>query len=305
MPGVARARARRDRGLSAPKELLRAVAIALGSEPQQVRALSGGSINGAWRVDFASGERAFLKSRRDAPAAEFAAEAAGLSWLAEADALRLPRVLGLGADRGWLALEWISANGLPDPERLGRGLAHLHRAGAPKHGSLPPRAPDRLLRLGEVALPNHRAAAWPEFYAESRLRPLVRIARERGSISSADARAIEAVCERIEMLCGPPEPPARLHGDLWLGNVLADADGNPWLIDPAAYGGHREIDLAMLRLFGSPGERAFAAYAETYPLADGYRERIELWQLLPLLVHAALFGASYGAAAGAAARRYL
>jgi fructosamine-3-kinase len=113
------------------------------------------------------------------------------------------------------------------------------------------------------------------------------------------------VCERIADLAGPPEPPARLHGDLWGGNVLAGADGRARLIDPAAYGGHREVDLAMLRLFGAPSERVFAAYAEAAPLADGHDERVALWQLFPLLVHAALFGGSYGASVERAAVRYV
>jgi fructosamine-3-kinase len=108
-------------------------------------------------------------------------------------------------------------------------------------------------------------------------------------------------------LAGPAEPPARLHGDLWGGNVMADAEGRPWLIDPSAYGGHREVDLAMLRLFGVRAgldQRVFSAYEEVAPLAEGWRERVELYQLLALLVHAVLFGGSYGAAAERAARRY-
>ena len=112
------------------------------------------------------------------------------------------------------------------------------------------------------------------------------------------------MCDRIDQLAGPPEPPARLHGDLWGGNVLAGADGRAWLIDPASYGGHREVDLAMLRLFGSPGERVFAAYGEAAPLADGHEQRVALWQLVPLLAHAVLFGGGYGASVERAAGRY-
>ena len=108
---------------------------------------------------------------------------------------------------------------------------------------------------------------------------------------------------RLPELSGPPEPPARLHGDLWSGNVFAGADGRPWLIDPAAYGGHREVDLAMLRLFGGPSPRTVAAYEEVRPLADGHERRVPLWQLFPLLVHAVLFGGGYGASAVQAARR--
>jgi fructosamine-3-kinase len=145
---------------------------------------------------------------------------------------------------------------------------------------------------------------WPGFYAERRLRPLAAQARDRGALSADAARLIERVCERMPELAGPPEPPARLHGDLWSGNVHWGADGRPWLIDPAAYGGHREVDLAMLHLFGAPGAAFLPAYEEVAPLADGHAERVELYQLLPLLVHAVLFGGGYGASAERAARRY-
>jgi fructosamine-3-kinase len=116
--------------------------------------------------------------------------------------------------------------------------------------------------------------------------------------------SVEAVCERLPELAGLAEPPARVHGDLWTGNVMVDASGRPWLIDPSAYGGHREVDLAMLRLFGVPSEWVFDAYEEVAPLAEGWRERVALYQLLPLLVHALLFGGSYAAAVERAARSY-
>ncbi len=111
------------------------------------------------------------------------------------------------------------------------------------------------------------------------------------------------MCDRIADLAGPAEPPARLHGDLWAGNVLWSG-GRPYLIDPIAYGGHREVDLAMLRLFGSPGPRFLAAYEEVAPLADGHEDRVGLYQLFPLLVHTVLFGGGYGGSAERAARQY-
>jgi fructosamine-3-kinase len=113
------------------------------------------------------------------------------------------------------------------------------------------------------------------------------------------------VCERIDELAGPPEPPARLHGDLWSGNVLWSGDG-AWLVDPAAHGGHRETDLAMLALFGCPHlSIVLAAYDEAYPLADGWRRRVALHQLFPLLVHTVLFGGGYAEQTIAAARAAL
>ena len=249
----------------------------------------------------------FRKSRPDARRADFEMEAAGLRWIAEADGIRVPEVLGVGGDPGWLSLERIETGRLSDEgaEELGRGLAEMHGLGARSHGSLPPGAPDGILRIGLAEVELDESESWPRLYAEQMLEPLARRANDRGNLSAGDLEAVEAVCERIEELAGPVEPPSRLHGDLWSGNVLAGTDGRAWLIDPAAYGGHREIDLAMLRLFGSPSERIFAAYEEAAPLADGHEERVELWQLQPLLVHALLFGGSYGSSAGQAARRYL
>lgn len=212
-----------------------------------------------------------------------------------------------------LALRWIEPGRLDsDGEaELGRGLAALHAAGAESFGAGPPDAPRPAdagvapLRIGPLRLPNEPLAGWPAFYAERRLRPLIGPAVDRGALSTAGARAVERVCERLDDLAGSPEPPARLHGDLWAGNVLAAADGRPWLIDPAAYGGHREVDLAMLRLFGAPGPRVIDAYQELHPLASGHEQRVALWQIFPLLVHAVLFGGSYGQSAERAARRYV
>ena len=158
--------------------------------------------------------------------------------------------------------------------------------------------------LGPLTLPNEPLPAWPEFYARRRLEPLARIAADRGALPGGTAERLERLIGRLDDLAGPPEPPARLHGDLWGGNVMTGRDGRPWLIDPAAYGGHREVDLAMLRLFGAPGRDVFAAYEEAAPLSAGHADRFTLWQVMPLLAHAALFGGGWGASADAAIRRY-
>jgi fructosamine-3-kinase len=247
----------------------------------------------------------FVKARPGASRADFEAEAAGLEWLRDAGA-PVPRILEIGDDPPSLTLERIEHGTLSTDgaERLGRALAELHLAGAPAHGALPPGSPDETLRIGLARLAPAERDDWNELYAHDLILPLVGQARDRGRLTDADAAAVTTVCERLAELAGPAEPPARLHGDLWGGNVLADPRGTGWLIDPAAYGGHREIDLAMLRLFGVPSSRIFAAYDEAHPLAEGHAQRVDLWQLLPLLVHAVLFGGGYGSSAGTAARRY-
>ena len=267
-----------------------------------LRGVGGGDINEAFHVVLEDGSEAFVKTRAQAVRGEYATEAAGLEWLGEAGTVRVPRVLDV--DDSYLALEWVvrgalSADGI---EEFGRGLAALHAAGAPHFGE-PPDSPGNP-RFGSLALSNEPTDDWPTFYAERRLRPLARIGSERGVLSRAGVADVESVGERMPELCGPPEPPARLHGDLWQGNVMGGEDGRAWLIDPSAYGGHREVDLAMLRLFGAPSERVFASYEEIAPLADGAPDRVGLYQLLPLLVHALLFGGSYINAAEQMAARY-
>jgi fructosamine-3-kinase len=207
--------------------------------------------------------------------------------------VNVPRVLGVSDQL--LALEWIEAGRLTESgaEDLGRGLAKLHAAGAKHFGGPKP------LRIGSLEIPNNPSDDWPSFYAENRLLALL------AAVNGRAREAVERVAKRIETLVPEGEKPARLHGDLWGGNVLSDTRGEPWLIDPIAYGGHREVDLAMLRLFGSPSSRILDAYTEAAPLADGHEERVGLWQLFPLLVHAALFGGHYGAQVESTARRYL
>jgi fructosamine-3-kinase len=275
--------------------------VTLPPGAQVLARVGGGDINEAFHVVLADGREAFVKSRGDAASGEYAAEAAGLAWLADPGALRTPAVLDVGAE--YLALEWVEAARLDRHgiEELGSGLAATHLAGAESFGASGAGAS---AGFGSLRLPNDPTEDWPTFYAERRLRPLARIARERGALSSAGIDAVERVSVRMPELAGPAEAPARLHGDLWSGNVMGDADGRPWLIDPSAYGGHREVDLAMLRLFGAPSERVFAAYEDAAPLADGWQERVELYQLLPLLVHALLFGGSYRGAAERVAQRY-
>ena len=277
--------------MSVPSEIAgRAV---VGSRP-----VAGGDINDAYAVGLDDGTHVFVKTRAGAAPGEYATEAAGLAWLGDGGAL-VPEVVEAGDD--FLALEWLERVDA-DPEELGRRLAQMHLSGAPRFGASPPGAvaarseigvgEDSVpLRIGPLVLPNEPAPDWPTFYGEKRLAPLAaRVGLEA---------VTDAVVRRLDQLCGPPEPPSRLHGDLWSGNVYG-----PYLIDPAAYGGHREVDLAMLQLFGPPSPSLLAAYDEVAPRAEGHEDRVELHQLFPLLVHAVLFGGSYVERAERVARRY-
>jgi fructosamine-3-kinase len=281
-----------------------ALGEALGCEVARLDPVAGGDLNDAYAATLAGGDRVFVKASEDAAPGAFAAEAQGLRWLAEPAALAVPEVLAVGDDRTgprFLALAWIEA-GAATPasgEALGRGLARLHAAGAPAFGG-----PFDVLRIGPLALPNEPGGAWPDFYATRRLEPLARLAAGRGALPPEAPALLDRVIARLPELAGPSEPPARVHGDLWSGNVVVDRGERPWLVDPAAHGGHRELDLAMLRLFGDVSERCFAAYEEFAPLAPGAAERVALWQLAPLLLHAALFGPAWGARAAAVLRRY-
>jgi fructosamine-3-kinase len=154
---------------------------------------------------------------------------------------------------------------------------------------------------------NALAVDWPSFYARQRVLPFARLALDRGTLSLDALTVIERVMNKLTELvdAAATEPPSRIHGDLWSGNLLWDPSGRAWLIDPAAHGGHRETDLAMLALFGAPHlERILAAYDEHRPLTDGWRRRVGLHQLHPLLVHAVLFGRSYAQQAEAVARQF-
>ena len=259
--------------------------------------VGGGDICAAARVTLADGRVVFAKTRRGTPPGFFAAEAAGLGWLRDAGGVPVPDVLDVSAER--LVLAWVEP-GRPTEraaEELGRALAATHRAGAASFGAGWPGF------IGTLPLDNAPGDAWPGWYAERRLLPYLRLAADRGAVSGDDRKAVEDAVARIETLAGPPEPPSRIHGDLWSGNVLWSAAGPAYAVDPAAHGGHRETDIAMLALFGAPFlDRVVAAYDEVSPLAGGWRDRVPLHQLHPLLVHAALFGGGYGARAGAAAR---
>lgn len=242
----------------------------------------------------------------EAVAAAFAAEANGLRWLAEAaDGPPVPAVIGVSPDL--LVIELVEVRErtrtpAQAARQFGADLARLHAAGAPSFGAPWPGY------IASLPLDNTQAGGatdWGSWYVRCRLLPYLRRARDKGALSRAEAGLVESVIDRIGELAGPPEPPSRLHGDLWWGNVVWSG-GRGWLIDPAAHGGHRETDLAMLDLFSSPEQdEILRGYTETVPLADGWQSRVPLHQLHPLLVHVCLFGGGYTAQLASVARAAL
>lgn len=272
----------------------------LGAAVVSTTPVAGGDTCTSTRIRLSDGHSVLMKTRAHAPEGFFEAEARGLRWLAASGAAPVAEVLGVQAD--CLIVGWVEP-AKPSPEaaaEFGRALAGLHASGAETFGA------DADGFIGSLPLPNRPTETWPEFFAVRRILPYLRLCTDRGQISPTDAEAVEGVVRRIVELAGPTEPPARLHGDLWSGNLVWNADHEVVLIDPSAYGGHRETDLAMLALFGMPQQaRVLAAYDEVRPLAEGWEDRQPLHQLFPLLVHAALMGGRYGALAGDAARKLL
>ncbi|BBX19280.1 fructosamine kinase [Mycolicibacterium duvalii] len=251
----------------------------------------------------------FVKAHSDAPAGFFACEAAGLHWLSRAEG-GVPCARVLAVDERSLTLERLISAG-PDASAahaFGARLAHTHAAGADGFGAAPPDWTGTTGFFGPLQHPLPmsycRETSWGRFYAEHRLSPMAEVAGPR--LDTETARTVAQVVARCRAGDFDDDDVAcRLHGDLWAGNVMWTPDGVV-LIDPAAHGGHRETDLAMLALFGCPHlEAVLTGYQSVFRLRAGWRDRTGLHQLYPLLAHVALFGASYVGATRSAARSAL
>lgn len=277
-----------------------AIQAALGAAIVGATPVRGGDVAIAYAIDLDDGRRAFAKTHPAAPPDFFTTEAAGLTWLRDSGAIAVPDVLAVSDDvPNHLVLEWIDEGRTRahTEGELGIALANLHHSGAPSFGREDRRT------TGSRGLPNEPRAIWPEFYAADRLLPLARLAREADALPGHAIDGLERVARQLAHF-DTGEAPARLHGDLWAGNRLVDVDGRSWLIDPAAHGGHREFDLAMMRLFGGFGAACFDAYHEVNPLAEGWEDRVLLHQIAPLVVHAIKFGGHYVDASVSAIARY-
>jgi fructosamine-3-kinase len=252
--------------------------------------VNGGSICRASRLTFDSGESLFVKEwpKGDAPQGFFHAEASGLRWLGETRSVAVPEVLVETPDL--LGLEWVE-HGEPSAaaaELFGHSLAEMHRAGAGYFGA------DWAGFHGSAPMDNTPSQEpWHVWYAQRRLTPYLKMSVDRKALTQTDAALVESVIAALDG--SGDEPPARIHGDLWPGNLLWGADGRCWLVDPAAHGGHRETDLAYLRLWGSAPHFPviLAAYQEIWPLSGGWLERVPIHQLSIYLLHTAIFGEAF------------
>jgi fructosamine-3-kinase len=282
-----------------PPELRSALERALGNI-SSITAVGGGDINEAARVE-TNDASYFVKWNSRARARLFEVEARGLKLLAEAKALRVPHVVALVEQPPALVLEWIDlgSNKLAASEALGRGLAQQHRTTAPAYGL------DHDNYIGSTPQRNTPARSWIEFYRDRRLGTQRGLAQRHGHLTPDRARRLDRVMERLDRWIDDAQVvPALLHGDLWGGNYLIDAQGNPVLIDPAVYYGDREAEIAFTELFGGFGARFYAAYSEAWPLDRSYADRRDLYNLYHLLNHLNLFGEGYGGSVDAILRHY-
>ncbi len=290
--------------MTIPAEVRQALEAALGVTVVDSRMVYGGDINQAARLTLRDGETVFVKWNPAARPDFFRSEAHGLRELARAGAVRVPVVLAESDSPPFLAMEWIepSARGRSDPasaERLGRQLALLHNCTADMYGL------EQDNYIGSLPQPNSQTRSWVEFFRDQRIGAQMAIARREGQLPPAREAALVRLQEWLPVLLDDAAiRPSLLHGDLWGGNYIIAASGDPVLIDPAVYYGHREIDLAMTELFGGFPPAFHNAYQEICPL-DGYEQRRELYQLYPLLVHMNLFGGSYATHVDSVIRRYV
>ena len=281
--------------------------MGLGGRVDRIAPVGGGCINHGARVGTPDGGAFFLKWNPSAPPGLFDAEADGLRALRDAGTLRVPEPLAHGGGAGspsWLLMEHVPS-GVPAPdhdERLGRGLAALHRSPGRAGAFGWPRAN----WIGSLPQSNRSSASWSSFWRDERIVPQLRHAADAGAFASHDRELLDRSVDLIPRALEDVEdgPPHLLHGDLWGGNAYPATDGAPVIIDPAVYRGHGEVDLAMTELFGGFTPRFYAAYDEASPISDAYRDyRRDLYQLYYLLVHVNLFGRAYARRAASAAAR--
>lgn len=268
---------------------------------EEVQFLSGGCINNAVRLQTAAGDF-FLKWNEQAVEGMFAAEAEGLRILRNNGSLQIPEVLGQGKveNKEYLLLEYINSRNLSSGywESLGHSLAQMHDQTREQYGL------EHDNYIGRLPQNNELKDNWIDFFIEKRLQVQLGLAIYKGLVDAPFVERYKKLYTKLPALL-PEEPPALLHGDLWSGNVMVGAEGQPCLIDPAVYYGHREAELAFTVLFGGFDARFYSAYHEAKPLIQGYEERKDIYNIYPLMVHVNMFGTSYLSGVERTLNRYL
>jgi len=261
-----------------------------GLNVQHYDQVHGGDINKAYCL-FTSTGKYFLKvNDKNKYPLLFEREAKGLDKLREHCTLIIPGVIKHGScdDQQYLLLEWLE-KGVPKKamwEKFGQGLALIHKQPQEYFGL------NEDNYIGSLNQNNDRYSEWHSFYAECRIKPLVKKLFDVGDFSATDIHDADLFCNNSRTFL-PSEPPSFLHGDLWGGNYMIISPGYAAIFDPAVYCGHREMDIGMTKLFGGFDHRFYEAYNEAYPLEKGWEKRLPITQLYPLLVHAVLFGGHY------------
>lgn len=252
--------------------------------------MNGGSINECFLLDTSSGKFFLKRNELDAFPGLFEKEKAGLALLRQIPEFKIPEIILSGNFDAfqYLIFEFID-RGTEDTsfwEKFGRALAQLHKITGQSYGL------EYDNYIGSLKQSNAKHTSWFGFFKQERLEPQLLLALERKRISRDTYELFQAFYTKIEHFF-PVEVPALLHGDLWSGNFMCSAHGEPVIFDPAVYYGHREMDIAMTRLFGGFNSKFYSAYNEVWPLQDGWKERSDVCNLYPLLVHLNLFGGTY------------
>ncbi len=254
----------------------------------RVSSVSGGDINDAWNIQLDSGGVLFVKTNRaDSFPKMFKLEANGLETLGEY--IRTPEVIQYGEFdlTSYLVLEWLEESREHSNWKcFGNALAQLHSNSQTRFGW----KEDNY--IGSLVQKNKAEESASEFYVKSRLLPQIEMADKQGLINKLELTRFEKLFDKMSTLI-PNEKPGLTHGDLWSGNWMFVQNGEPALIDPAVSFAPREMDLAMMTLFGNPPKLFFESYQEAFPLISGWKDRLALFQLYYLLVHLNLFGKSY------------
>jgi protein-ribulosamine 3-kinase len=254
------------------------------------RPAGGGCINYAYVLNTNRGKYFIKLNDASRYPGMFEKEFLGLNLLINSGTIKLPGpcCYGEAGSFSYILMEYIDSSP-PGPDfwkNFGGSLAALHRHSADYYGL------DHDNYMGSLPQCNRKHPEWIPFFVEERLEAQLIVARNSDWIDEASAQKFSALFGKIASLL-PAEPSSLLHGDLWSGNYMVSSAGLPCLIDPAVYYGNREVDIAMTKLFGGFSDDFYRSYDEAFPLTAGWRERTDLYNLYPLLIHLNLFGGSY------------